>query len=171
MPNYCNSLSSTSQKPCFNGGDKYTSHEDCIIEAPEWLACEIKCEEGKTAAKLVMTADPMDDGSEARLGQIVITSPEGVTCTIDVKQDPEFSSVTDVTDAGVKVVCDKSGRVTVESPQAMSRIDVYNMQGMLVGSYGVPVGDVAYEFVLDAPGLYVVRVSGSGSSYATKVVF
>lgn len=41
----------------------YTSHEDCTIEAPEWLACEIKCEEGKTAAKLVMTADPMDDGA------------------------------------------------------------------------------------------------------------
>ena len=146
----------------------YVSCDDYTIDTPAWLSCEIVPEEGKTAATLVSTADPMDVIGESRTGQIEITSAEGVKCVIDVTQSP-LSGVGNVGVAETKVT-GRNGHVTVEYAAGMERVEVYNAQGVCVGRHVLPAGGGEYSFDVDADGLYIIKVSGADDVYVGKLL-
>lgn len=127
-------------------------------------------QEGDIKTTFTITVDA-NETDEARDGEIVLTSPEGVTCTLALHQSSASpSGVGSFEEKAISVV--KSGEDFVVSyPETAGNVMVYNAAGMVVANYGLPAGG---QFVIPGsdfePGMYIVKVYGENVVKTVKVI-
>ena len=141
------------------------------IVAPDWADIEFgEMQEGDIKTTFTITVDA-NETDEARDGEIVLTSPEGVTCTLALHQSSASpSGVGSFEEKAISVV--KSGEDFVVSyPETAGNVMVYNAAGMVVANYELPAGG---QFVIPGsdfgPGMYIVKVYGENVVKTVKVV-
>lgn len=153
-------------------GAFYSSVDTETIEivAPDWADIEFgEMPEGDIKTTFTITVDANETG-EDRDGEIVLTSPEGVTCTLALHQSGESSGVGSFEEKAISVV--KSGEDFVVSyPETAGSVMVYNAAGMVVANYELPAGG---QFVIPGsdfgPGMYIVKVYGENVVKTVKVI-
>ncbi len=144
--------------------------ETIDIVAPDWANIEFgEMQEGDIKTTFTITADANETG-EARDGEIVLTSPEGVTCTFALHQESTSSGIGSFEEKAISVV--RSGEDFVVSyPETAGSVMVYNAAGMAVANYELPAGG---QFVIPGSdfgsGMYIVKVYGENVVKTVKVI-